>query len=157
MRHLRKFEELDYSTYMSAADKMASYGQTSKAEEVRKHALSMARRVIDDMNFGILVGGVRTFPNAKFENARIFKSGNAWSLQVILKSDENTHSVNCKVLENGEISWADGNKFMDRGSVLKFQQLVKQLAKFQPDFLAFIKDNNLTPEDLKVVLRTFYN
>lgn len=157
MKHLRKFEELDYSTYMSAADKMASYGQTSKAEEVRKHALTMARKVIDDMNFGILVGGVRTFPNAKFENARIFKSGNAWSLQVILKSDNNTHSVNCKVLENGEVTWADGNKFMDRGSVLKFQQLVKQLSKFQPDFLSFLKENNLNSEDIKVVLRTFYN
>lgn len=157
MKHLRKFEELDYSTYMSAADKMASYGQTSKAEEVRKHALTMARKVIDDMNFGILVGGVRTFPNAKFENARIFKSGNAWSLQVILKSDNNTHSVNCKVLENGEVTWADGNKFMDRGSVLKFQQLVRQLSKFQPDFLSFLKENNLNSEDIKVVLRTFYN
>jgi hypothetical protein len=33
MRHLRKFEELTYSTYMSAADKMTGYGQVKKAEE----------------------------------------------------------------------------------------------------------------------------
>lgn len=157
MKHLRKFEELDYSTYISAADKMASYGQTSKAEEVKKHAVNMARRVIDNLEFGILVGGVRTFPNAKFENARIFKSGNAWSLQAIFQSGDNTHSISCKVVESGEVTWTDGNKFMDRGSVLRFQQLIRQLAKFQPGFVSFVNENNITPEDLKVVLRTFYN
>lgn len=156
MKHLRKFEELDYSTYMSAADKMASYGQTARAEVVRKHAITMARKVIDSMVFGILVGGVRTFPDAKFESARIFKAGTAWSLQVIFSSAQNTHSVNCRVLENGEITWAEGNKFMNRGSALKFQQLIQQLSKFQPDFLGFLNEYGLEIEDIKVVLRTFY-
>ncbi len=156
MKHLRKFEELDYSTYMSAADKMASYGQTSRAEEVRKHAVNMSRKVIDNMKFGILVGGVRSFPDAKFDSARLFKAGTAWSLQVIFKSGDNTHSVNCRVLENGEITWAEGNKFMNRGSAIKFQQLIHQLSKFQPDFLGFLNEYGLQIEDLKVVLRTFY-
>lgn len=156
MKHLRKFEELDYSTYMSAADKMAAYGQTSRAEEVRKHADRMAKNIIDSLEFGVLVGGVRPFPNAKFRNALIFKAGTSWSLQVILYSGDNTHPVNCKVTESGEITWTEGNKFMNRGSALKFQQLIRQLAKFQPDFVSFLKEYGLQDEDLKVVLRTFY-
>jgi len=157
MKHLRKFEELDYSTYTSAADKMASYGQTDKAEEIRSHAKKMARMIIDNMTFGILVGNVRNFPSAKFDSGRIFKSGNAYTLQVIFKSDDNTHIVNSKVTDNGEIAWTDGNKFMNRGSVIKFQQLVQQLGKFQPDFVSFLNENDLKTDDFKVVLRTFYN
>jgi hypothetical protein len=73
MKHLRKFEELDYSTYMSAADKMAGYGQVKKAEEVKAHAKNMSMMLIKNMEFDILVGNVKEFPMAKFLNARIFK------------------------------------------------------------------------------------
>ena len=97
MKHLRKFEELDYSTYMSAADKISSYGQTDRAEEIKTHAVNMARQIIDSMSFGILVGNVRPFPNAKFHTARIFKSGTAYTLQVIFKSDDNTHIVTSSI------------------------------------------------------------
>lgn len=157
MKHLRKFEELDYSTYMSAADKIASYGQTNRAEEIKTHAVNMARKIIDSMSFGILVGNVRPFPNAKFHSGRIFKSGTAYTLQVIFKSDDNTHIVTSKVSDNGEISWTDGNRFMNRGSAIKFQQLVQQLGKFQSDFVSFLEEHDLKTDDFKVVLRTFYN
>jgi hypothetical protein len=58
MKNLKKFEELDYSTYMSAADKMAGYGQVKKAEEVKSHAKNMAMSVIKNVRFDILVGNV---------------------------------------------------------------------------------------------------
>jgi hypothetical protein len=117
----------------------------------------MARMIIDNMTFGILVGSVRTFPSAKFDNGRIFKSGNAYTLQVIFKSDDNTHIVTSKVTNDGEITWTDGNKFMNRGSAIKFQQLVQQLGKFQSDFVSFLNEYDLKTDDFKVVLRTFYN
>jgi hypothetical protein len=157
MKHLRKFEELEHSTYISAADKISSYGQTDRAAEIRSHANKMARMIIDNMTFGILVGSVRTFPSAKFDNGRIFKSGNAYTLQVIFKSDDNTHIVTSKVTNDGEITWTDGNKFMNRGSAIKFQQLVQQLGKFQSDFVSFLNEYDLKTDDFKVVLRTFYN
>jgi hypothetical protein len=157
MKHLRKFEELDYSTYMSAADKIASYGQTKRSEEIKAHAKDMARMIINDMDFDILVGSVRPFPGAKFHTGRVFKSGTAWTLQVIFKSGENTHNVTCQLTVGGEITWTEGNKFMNRKSAIKFQQLVQQLAKYQPDFVGFLNEYQLNSDDLKVVLRTFYN
>ena len=157
MKHLRKFEELDYSTYMSAADKMAAYGQTKKAEEVRSHAKKMAMMLIQNMDFDILVGSVKEFPGAKFDNARIFKSGTAWTLQVIFQSSGNyTHSVMSKVTDTGEITWQEGNKFMNRKSAIKFGQLIEQLCIFQPDFVGFLKEYNLNGSDLKLIQRTYY-
>lgn len=157
MKHLRKFEELDYSTYMRAADKMAGYGQTKKSEEVKSHAKKMAMMVIKNMDFDILVGSVKEFPNAKFHTARIFKSGTAWTLQVIFQSEGNyTHSITSKVTEGGEISWQEGNKFMNRKSTIKFGQLIEQLCQYQPDFVGFLKDYNLNSGDLKLIQRTYY-
>lgn len=157
MKHLRKFEELDYSTYIKAADKMSSYGQTKRAEDTKQHANKMAKIVIDNMTFDILVGNIKEFPNAKFNSARIFNSGTAWTLQVILKSPgDYTHSIMSKVTNDGEISWQEGNKFMNRKSAIKFIQLIEQLCKFQPDFQIFLKENNLNSGDLKVIQRTYY-
>jgi hypothetical protein len=156
MKHLRKFEELQYSTYMKAADKMQSYGQTGKSEVMRKHAKDISRKEIDEMTFGILVGNVKEFPNDKLQTARLFKSASSWVLQAIFNSNENTHSITCSVSNKGEITWSSGNKFINRKSVAKFQHLVLLLANYQPDFLTFLKDNNLKSEDLKLVSRTFY-
>jgi len=157
MKHLRKFEELDYSTYMSAADKMAGYGQTKKAEEVKTHAKNMAMMLIKNMDFDILVGSVKEFPKAKFLNARIFKSGTAWALQVMFESDGGyTHNVMSKATQDGEIIWQEGNKFMNRKSAIKFGQLIEQLCLFQPDFVGFLKECNLNSADIKLIQRTYY-
>jgi hypothetical protein len=157
MKHLRKFEELDYSTYMRAADKMFNYGQTKKSEEVKVHAKNMAMTIIKNMDFDILVGSVKQFPGAKFLNARIFKSGTAWTLQVMFESTgDYTHNVMSRVTEGGEISWQEGNKFMNRKSVIKFGQLIEQLCQFQPDFVGFLKEYNLNSGDLKLIQRTYY-
>lgn len=156
MKHLRKFEELDYSTYMSAADKMSGYGQTKRAEDVKSHAKKMAMMVIDNMEFDILVGNVKEYPKAKFESARIFKSGIAWSLQVVFTSGNNTHMISSRVTNEGEISWQEGNKFMNRKSAIKFGQLIEQLCNFQPDFVGFLKESDLKSGDLKLIQRTYY-
>ena len=156
MKHLRTFEELDYSTYMSAADKIASYGQEKRAEDIRSHAKGMSMKLIEMMEFDILVGNVKEFPKAKFHSARIFKSGTAWVLQVILHSGENTHSITSRVSNEGEIMWQEGNKFMNRKSAIKFGQLIEQLCQFQPDFVSFLKENGLNSGDLNIVQRTYY-
>jgi len=157
MRHLRKFEELTYSTYMSAADKMTGYGQVKKAEEVKSHAKNMAMMIIRNMNFDILVSNVKEFPMEKFHTARVFKSGKDWTLQVIFESNDGyTHSLISNVTPEGEISWKEGNKFMNRKSTIKFGQLIEQLCLFQPDFIGYLKEYNLNSGDLKLIQRTYY-
>lgn len=156
MKHLRKFEELDYSTYMSAADKLAGYGQTDRAKEIRSHAVDMSRKEIDNMTFGVLVGGVRPFPDAKFTSLDIFKSGSGWIMNSVFQSGNNTHKVTSSVSPAGEITWMEGNKFLDRRSVLNFQKMIVKLCESQDDLQGFLSENGLIPEDLKPVLRTFY-
>lgn len=156
MKHLRKFEELNYSTYMSAADKLASYGQEDISKQVRQHADDMSRREIDNMTFGILVGGVRPFPNAKFTSLDIFKSSRSWILNTIFQSGDNTHKVTASVSNTGEIVWMEGNKFLDRKSVLNFQKMLVKLCESQDDLKSFLSENSLAPEDLKPSMRTFY-
>lgn len=157
MKYLSKFEELDYSTYMSAAYKMSNYGQTKKADEVKNHAKNMATMIIRNMEFDILVGGIKEFPKAKFINARIFKSGMQWTLQIMFESVGNyTHSVMSNVDQIGEISWQEGNKFMNRKSVIKFAQLIEQLCLFQPDFIGFLNESNLNSGNIKLIQRTYY-
>jgi hypothetical protein len=156
MKHLRKFEELNYSTYMSAADKLAGYGQTDRAKELRDHAVDMSRKAIDSMTFGILVGGVRPFPDAKFTSLDIFKSGSGWVMNSIFQSGNNTHKVTSSVSPDGDITWREGNKFLDRKSVLNFQKMIVKLCESQDDLQSFLSESGLSPEDLKPVLRTFY-
>jgi hypothetical protein len=156
MKHLRKFEELDYSTYMSAADKLAGYGQTDRAKKIKAHGVDMSRKAIDSMTFGILVGNVRPFPDAKFTSLDIFKSGSGWIMNSVFQSGNNTHKVTSSISDTGEITWMEGNKFLDRRSVLNFQKMIVKLCESQDDLQSFLSENELSPEDLKPVLRTFY-
>ena len=156
MKHLRKFEELDYSTYMSAADKLAAYGQTDRAKDIRSHAVDMSRKAIDSMTFGILVGGVRPFADAKFTSLDVFKSGSGWIMNSVFQSGNNTHKVTSSVSPTGDITWMEGNKFLDRKSVLNFQKMIVKLCESQDDLQSFLSEHGLSPEDLKPVLRTFY-
>jgi hypothetical protein len=157
MKHLRKFEELNYSTYMSFADKVAGLGQTGKADEVRAHALDIVRKEIENnLKFDILVGGVRPFPDAKFTSLDIFKSGSGWVMNVVFQSGSNTHKVTSSVSTTGEITWREGNKFLDRRSVMDFKKMVVKLCESQDDLKSFLSENGLKPEDLNPVMRTFY-
>ena len=151
MKHLRKFEELDYSTYMSAADKLSAFGQVARSKEVKDHAVNMSRKVVDDMTFGIMVGDVKPFPEAKFT------TGEGWTLQAVFQSGNNTHRIGCSVSDIGEIIWRDGNKFIDRKSVVKFQKSIISLAHSQIELVGYLKETGLQPEDLRLIQRTFYN
>ena len=156
MKHLKKFEELNYSTYMSAADKIEDLGQKEKADEIRKHAKSQANKGIEMMTFGILVGGVREFPNAKFESLNVTKLPTLYILNTVFKSDNNTHQINCVIGTDGSIRWESGNKFSNRKSVNDFSKLIKILAKSNEQLINFVENNGLTPEDLRLEARTFY-
>ena len=156
MKHLRKFEELDYSTYMSFADEVDAAGQSELADEAREHAVDIVRKEIDKMTFGILVGRVRPFPDAKFTSLDIFKSGSGWVMNVVFQSDNNTHKVTSSVSPSGQITWMEGNKFLDRKSVKNFEELIVILCDVQDDLKGFLSENGLEPKNFKTVLRTFY-
>ena len=156
MKNIKTFEELNYDTYKSASDKMGAFGQTKKADELSQHADKIAKMGISAINFDMLVGG-KKYPNAKFHEMKIFKSGEAWIIQTVFKSGENNvHRINASVSENGDIKWNDGNKFSDKKSVYKFQNLIYSVSKYQQDFIKFLAKYGLMTEDLKVVPRTFY-
>ena len=157
MKHIRKFEELDYSTYISAADKLEDFGQIDRAKELRTHAVNMSRREVDEMTFGILVGDVRPFPEAKFQEMSLFRSGESFLLRTIFNSGNNTHRIDSVVNpKTGDVTWSEGNKFLEKRSTMKFQKLVDAISKNQDDFQSFFVESKLTSTDLKVVFRTFY-
>lgn len=157
MRRLKKFEELNYSTYASAADKIDKLGQKEKSEELLRHGLKMSRKFSDEATFSIVVGDVREFPSAKFESLNIFKSYGVWTLRAIFKSDSvNTHRIDSTVSNDGKIEWKDGNKFLDKKSTLRFQGVINEISSFQLDFQSFFSETGLTTEDLKLVLRTYF-
>ncbi len=156
MKHLIKFEELDYSTYMRAADKMSSYGQTSRAKELRDHAKDMSRRIVDDMTFNILVGGTRAYPDAKLTKIDVFKTSGSWILTAIFNSPTNNHMVTCYLEKSGDIQWKDNNKFADRKSAMLFQKAIISLCNSNDDLQRYLSENSLTTENLRVTLRTFY-
>ena len=157
MKHIRKFEELDYSTYISAADKLEDFGQIDRAKELRTHAVNMSRRDVDEMTFGILVGDVRPFPEAKFQEMSLFRSGESLLLRTIFNSGNNTHRIDSVVNpKTGDVTWSEGNKFLEKRSAMKFQKLVEAISQNQDDFQSFFVENKLTSTDLKVVFRTFY-
>ena len=142
MKHIKKFEELDRPTFIRDVNKLDYFGQTES----------------DEMVFGILVGGVRAFPEAKFQKMSLFKSGQSWVIRSIFNSGNNTHRIDSVIdSKTGDIFWIDGNKFLDKESVMKFQKLVETASKTQYDFKPFFVENKLTTGDLKVVFGTFYS
>ena len=157
MKHLRKFEELNYSTYMSFADKVSALGQKAKSKEAKDHAVNISRKVVDDMTFGIMVGDIKPFPEAKFTSLDIFKTGEGWTLQAIFQSGNNTHRIGCSVSNTGEVAWRDGNKFIDRKSVDKFEEAIISLAHTQDELVNYLKETGLQPKNLRLIKRTFYN
>lgn len=157
MKRLKKFEELDYSTYMSAADRLQKIGQIDRADDIRDHAADMSKRRIQEETFKIIVGDVREFPQAKFNSLSTFKSGSSWLIRGIFQSGNSTHRIDCDLNFDGQIIWKAGNKFGDRISVRKFQKVILQLAPIQDDFQDMLQKTGLDVEDLKLEDRTFYN
>ena len=59
--------------------------------------------------------------------------------------------------KTGDVTWSEGNKFLEKRSAMKFQKLVETASKTQYDFKPFFVENKLTTGDLKVVFGTFYS
>jgi hypothetical protein len=147
---------MKYSTYISAAEKLSSFGQKQKAIDLIDHANDLERKKINNLKFNILVGEVRPFKNAKFHSALIVKEKEANTIMCIFQSDTNTHRVNAKIKQGGEIRWSDGNLFLDRQSVKSYEKLLGHLTNYRNDVQKLLGDIDLNRDDLKVVNRSFY-
>jgi hypothetical protein len=156
MRYLRKFEELDYSTYMDASNRMKQHGQISKGEKLSSHAENMEMKKINQMSFDVLVGETRPFNDAKFKSVSVLRQSGAKGIVCIFESGNNTHRIFSTINPDGSIVWRDSNKFVNRKSVNEYEKLVKKLATFHPEVKKLLDEMNLTPDKLKVVARTFY-
>lgn len=157
MKHLKKFEELDYDTYTSAAGKFQDLGQKERAKKLREHGAEMERKKIDEYKFNILVGEVRTYNDATFKSLDILREKTAYSIVCNFHSEpNNAHRVCATIGQDGTISWRDYNKFADRKSVNNFLTILKILGSYQPNFVGMLNEMNLTPAQLKLSSRTFY-
>lgn len=156
MKHLRKFEELNYSTYTNTAGKFKQHGQSSRSQRLITHAYEMEARKINQMSFDILVGETRTFDDAKFKSASVIRESGAKGILCIFESGNNTHRVLSTINPNGDIVWRDYNKFVNRKSVNEYQKLLKTLSTFHPDIKKLLEEMKLTSDSIRVVSRTFY-
>ena len=147
---------MNYSTYISAAEKLSSFGQKQKALLFIKHANDLEKKKIDDLKFNILVGEVRTFKDAKFHSAQIIREREANTLMCIFQSNVNTHRINAKIKPGGEVQWSDGNLFLDRQSVKSYEKLLDYLTTYQNEVQKLLTEIALKKDDLKVVNRSFY-
>lgn len=147
---------MNYSTYISAAEKLSSFGQKQKATELIKHATSLEQKKINDLKFNILVGEVRPFKDAKFHSVQVIREREANTLMCIFQSDVNTHRINAKVKPDGVVQWSDGNLFLDRQSVKSYEKLLEYLTNYQNEVQKLLSEIEIQKNDLKVVNRTFY-
>lgn len=146
---------MNYSTYISAAEKLSSFGQKQKASNIISHANELEKRKIKDLKFNILVGEVRPFNDAKFHSVQILREREANTIMCIFQSDVNTHRINAKIKPGGEVRWSDGNLFLDRQSVKSYEKLLDYLSN-QNEVQKLLNEIDLKKEDLKVVNRSFY-
>lgn len=146
---------MNYSTYISAAEKLSSFGQKQKASNIISHANELEKKKIKDLKFNILVGEVRPFNDAKFHSVQILREREANTIMCIFQSDVNTHRINAKIKPGGEVRWSDGNLFLDRQSVKSYEKLLDYLSN-QNEVQKLLNEIDLKKEDLKVVNRSFY-
>ncbi len=157
MNHLKKFEELDYSTYKSASSKIKDLGQKDKALAMMSHANDMEKKKIDHYRFDMLVGEVKSVPNATFKSLSISRESNAFTILAVFESGENnSHRVNSVLHPDGSLEWKDNNKFANRKSTNNFLIVVKALANYQPDFVKLLEELHLKSEELTIMSRTYY-
>lgn len=148
---------MNYSTYISAAEKLSSFGQKQRASLFIKHANELEQKKIDDLKFNILVGEVRPFKDARFHSVQVIREREANSIMCIFQSDiNNTHRINAKIKPGGEVQWSDGNLFLDRQSVKSYERLLDYLTSYQNDVQKLLGEIEVKREDLKIVNRSFY-
>jgi hypothetical protein len=148
---------MNYSTYISAAEKLSSFGQKQRASLFIKHANDLEQKKIDDLKFNILVGEVRPFKDARFHSVQVIREREANSIMCIFQSDtNNTHRINAKIKPGGEVQWSDGNLFLDRQSVKSYERLLDYLTSYQNDVQKLLGEIEIKREDLKIINRSFY-
>jgi hypothetical protein len=147
---------MNYSTYISAAEKLSSFGQKQKALLFIKHANFLEQKKIDDLKFNILVGEIRPFKDAKFHSVQVLREREANTIRCIFQSGVNTHLINAKIKPGGEVQWSDGNLFLDRQSVKSYERLLDYLTNYQNDVQKLLGEIELKKDDLRIINRSFY-
>ena len=147
---------MEYTTYISASEKLSNYGQKARSIELAEYANMLERKKINVLSFDMLVGNIREFKGAKFESIRVIKENSATSILSIFTYESNTFRINSTIDSNGEISWREGNLFSNRLSVKNYEKLIKIVCLYQSDMKKMLSEKSLTVNDIKVQNRTFY-
>lgn len=153
---------MNYTTYISAAEKLTTFGQKNKSMCIIKHAIEMEERKIKELEFDILVGEVKPFNDAKFISARVIREKEGNTIMFIFASgspfglNSNTHRINTTINKDGSIKWHEGNLFLNRKSVKSFDKLVKHLFNYQKDMIKVLTELSLNKDAINILSRTFY-
>ena len=148
---------MDYTTYISAAENLATLGQKNIANSFVEHANKMEQRKISELKFDILVGEVKVFKNAKFFESSVIREREANTIMIIFKSDgDNTHLINATINKDGSVKWQSGNLLLDRHSVKNLDKLLKHISNYKKDIVKVLSDMKIDKKNLKVINRTFY-
>jgi hypothetical protein len=148
---------MNYTTYISAAEKLITFGQKSKANSFIEHANKIEERKISELKFNILVGEVKAFEDAKFIEARVLREKESNTIMFIFKSgNDNTHRINTTINKDGSVKWQSGNLFLDRYSVKNFDKLLRHITNYQKDIISVITAMSIGKEAINLVNRTFY-
>lgn len=147
---------MNYSTYISAAEKLSSFGQKQRALSLIKHANELEEKKINEFDFDILVGEVKTFSCAKFDSVRVLREKEGNTIMCIFKSGNNTHRINSTMKNDGSLLWSDGNLFVNRKSVNNFNKLLNHLKNYQKDVKKVLTDLALDNKDISIINRTYY-
>ena len=157
MKHLKTFEELDYSTYMRAASELSQHGQKKRSDDIRKHAEQMEMKKINEMSFDVLVGETRVCNDAKFQKVNVIRESEANGILCVFNSQpNNTHRILATINDDGTVVWRDYNKFANRKSVNDYQRMLRTLATFNSELIKLLDEMGLTPNKISVVSRSFY-
>ena len=148
---------MNYTTYISAAEKLITFGQKNKANSFIEHANKIEKRKISELKFNILVGEVKAFEDAKFIEARVLREKESNTIMFIFKSgNDNTHRINTTINKDGSVKWQSGNLFLDRYSVKNFDKLLRHITNYQKDIISVITAMSISKEAINLVNRTFY-
>lgn len=148
---------MNYTTYISAAEKLSTLGQKKLASSFIEHANKIEERKISELKFNILVGETKPFKDAKFTEARVLREKEANTIMFIFKSgNDNTHIINSTINKDGSVKWQSGNLFLDRHSVKNFDKLVKHITNYKKDIIDVTKVMSIGKKDINIISRTFY-
>jgi hypothetical protein len=147
---------MEYTTYISAAEQIKTFGQVDLAKRMVEHADFIEKRKIQDLQFDILVGKTREFKGAKFTDARILREKESNTIMFIFESSANTHRINATIKSDGTLVWHEGNLFLNRKSVKSLERLVTHIANYRRDLQKLLKEMGLETSNLNVSTRTFY-